>query len=374
MICPCIQNTLVNKRVMKRIKNKIKNKIKTRIRYYLNGCDIFLFSVVTTGVLFLAFLGVISLLLFTTCRQAPINNKQKETLAKDTLCTAHYRRPEIPQMMTDPQQRAFYYVKHYWDEYSLADTAFIHSDDTELLFADFVDALQYVSPQENATALRNMMNLMEADSMAYAHFCLLSEKYLYDPNSPMRNEDSYIRVLEQMLASHRLTEAEKIRPADRLKQAHKNRPGTVAANFTYVTPSNLDKVQRMSNIKADYTMLFFYDPDCSNCRKYEQVLSEIPAFLEMQQKGTLRVLAVYPDEDGNQWLLNSSKMPEGWIVGWNKKGDIRSKQLYEIRATPTLYLLDKQKKVIVKDASLEWIIQYLAMVTQNSNLETTHRI
>ena len=104
--------------------------------------------------------------------------------------------------------------------------------------------------------------------------------------------------LEQMLASHRLTEVEKIRPADRLKQAHKNRPGTVAANFTYVTPSNTDKVLRMSGIRADYTMLFFYDPDCSNCREYEQVLSEIPAFLEMQEKGTLHVLAIYP---GRRW-------------------------------------------------------------------------
>lgn len=346
---------------------QFRNRMKGRIIAGLRECDLFQVSVVTAGFSTLMLLGALSLLLVTACKQAPVNDKKKETVAKDTLHTLRYRHPEIPQMMTDPQERALYYVNHYWDMYSLADTAFIHSTDTEQLFAGFVDALQYVSSQESGMALRNMMNLMGADSTAYAHFCLLCEKYLYDPNSPMRSEDLYISVLEQMLASHRLTEAEKIRPADRLKQAHKNRPGMTAADFTYVTPSNLDKVQRMNSIRADYTMLFFYDPDCSNCQKYEQILSEIPAFIEMQQKGRLRVLAIYPDENETGWLLNSSKMPQGWIVGWNKKGEIRSKMLYETRATPALYLLDKQKKVILKDVSLERIIQYLASVTQSNN-------
>ena len=55
-------------------------------------------------------------------------------------------------------------------------------------------------------------------------------------------------------------------------------------------------------------------------------------------------------------------MPSGWIVGWNRQGDISNKTLYEIRATPTVYLLDKQKKVILKDASIEQIIQYLQKI------------
>lgn len=107
---------------------------------------------------------------------------------------------------------------------------------------------------------------------------------------------------------------------------------------------------------------YLYDPDCSNCCKHEQILAELPAFVEMQEKGILRVLAVYPDDNEEEWLLKSAHMPHGWIVGWNKQGDIRSKTLYEIRATPTMYLLDKQKKVILKDASLEQTIQYLSVV------------
>lgn len=343
---------------------RVKSKMKKKLYYWLSRHDLMTVSAAISGCLVLIVSGSVALFIFSACKQMGTNDRNigKEMVASGTLCNTRYRRPDIPQMMTDPQQRAFYYVKHYWDEYSLADTAFIHGTDTEQLFADFIDALKYVSPQESETALRNMMNLMEADSTAYIHFCFLSEKYLHAPNSPMRNEDYYIPVLEQVMLSKKLSEVDKIRPADQLKQAKKNRPGMTATDFSYVTPKG--KAGRMSGIKADYTMLFFYDPDCSNCREYEHILSEIPAFLEMQEKGTLRVLAVYPDEDENEWLLKSSQMPRNWIVGWNKQGDIRSKMLYEIRATPTLFLLDKQKKVILKDATLDQIIRYLAMSQQ----------
>ena len=117
----------------------------------------------------------------------------------------------------EPADRAAYYVKHYWDGDSVDDTAWVNGYDTEQLYADFIDALKYAEPEASLTGLYAMMVRMEADSTAYKRFCLLGEKYLYEPNSPMRNEDYYIAVLEQMVVSGRLTEWEKIRPAGSLE-------------------------------------------------------------------------------------------------------------------------------------------------------------
>ncbi|QUT82587.1 protein of unknown function (DUF5106) [Bacteroides ovatus] len=340
---------------------KMRNRLRSKLECFVNEYGAYTAAVILSGFLTLSSFSLITLILFAACKQNQANGSDDGiSVRKDTVHIAQYIRPEIPPMMTDPQQRASYYVKHYWDGYSLADTAFIRSDDTEQLFSDFIGALQYVAPEESNTALKRMMSRMEEDSTAYSRFCFLSEKYLYDPNSPMRSEEYFIPILEQMVDSKRLDEYEKIRPADRLAQAHKNRPGMKATDFSYVTLKG--KVGRMSGINADYTLLFFYEPDCTNCRKHEQILAELPAFVEMQEKGVLRVLAVYPDDNEEEWLLKSSAMPRGWIVGWNKQGDIRNKTLYEIRATPTMYLLDKEKKVILKDATLEQTIQYLSAV------------
>ena len=332
-----------------------KDSLRDRGEIQVQGNDLYTVAAAISGFFTFMLLCLISALLFVACKH---RRPESPADVQDTVRAVCYTRPEIPVMMTDPEQRARYYVKHYWDGYLLTDTAFIRGDDTEQLYADFIGALQYVDPEESGAALKRMMCRMETDSTAYARFCTLGEKYLYDPNSPMRNENYYIPVLEQMISSQRLGEVDKIRPADRLKQARKNRPGMVAADFSYVTPKG--KAGRMSRIKAEYTLLFFYDPDCPNCRKHEQILAEMPAFLEMQKKGIIRVLAVYPDDNEEEWLLRSSHMPQGWIVGWNKQGDIRYKTLYDIHATPTMYLLDRQKKVILKDASMEQLVRYLS--------------
>lgn len=338
----------------------IKNNLRNWIENCLNECNPLSIASVAAGFVMLSFLSLLLLMLFATCKGVGTGHQPKGTASggADSVGIVNYRRPELPEMMTDPEQRALFYVNHYWDGYSTADTAFVSSDETEQLYADFIDALQYVDAANIRTALQAMMQHVEADSTAYARFCSLSEKYLYNPNSPMRNENYYIPVLEQMLASTRLTDLDKLRPADRLKQALKNRPGMKAPDFSYVTPKG--KAGRLCQLKAEYTLLFFYDPDCTSCQEFERVLSEMPFFLELQKKGIVRVLAIYPDDDETEWLLKSSQMPDGWIVGWNKKGDIRSKTLYEIRATPTLFLLDKHKKVILKDATLEQIVGYLS--------------
>ena len=78
-----------------------------------------------------------------------------------------------------------------------------------------------------------MMKQTEQDSAMFQYFSEMMEKYLYDPNSPLRNEEMYIAVLEYLTESSSLSDVEKIRPAHLLELALKNRIGTPATDFTY---------------------------------------------------------------------------------------------------------------------------------------------
>ena len=55
------------------------------------------------------------------------------------------------------------------------------------------------------------------------------------------------------------------------------------------------------------------------------------------------------------------KTPTGFPQrnGYDKKLVIKEKNLYDLKAIPTLYLLDKDKKVLLKDATVAQIDQYL---------------
>ena len=50
-----------------------------------------------------------------------------------------------------------------------------------------------------------------------------------------------------------------------------------------------------------------------------------------------------------------------WVNGYDKTFAIKEQQLYDLKAIPTLYLLNKDKTVLLKDAPAQTIEEYLLM-------------
>lgn len=110
------------------MKNRVKNSLRNRFEYLVNEYGAYTAALILSGFLTLITFSLIALLMFAACRQNRTDTPSGDggngvPAIKNTVHIAHYIRPEIPQMMTAPEQRAAYYVKHYWDGYSLADTA-----------------------------------------------------------------------------------------------------------------------------------------------------------------------------------------------------------------------------------------------------------
>ncbi len=168
----------------------------------------------------------------------------------------------VPTLITDPVERAEYLVKHYWDKFDFKDTTYIHEPQvTEQALSNYIDLMNYVSPAAMSSSVKAMMKQTEQDSAMFQYFSEMMEKYLYDPNSPLRNEEMYIAVLEYITESSSLSDVEKIRPAHLLELSLKNRIGTPAADFTYTLANG--QTEKLYNIKADYLLLFFNNPDLS---------------------------------------------------------------------------------------------------------------
>lgn len=318
--------------------------------------------------------------------------------------------PRIPQNLTSPEDRIDYLTAHYWDNFDFTDTTLISKPEiTEQAFADFIDLLANVSYPAAGSALTRMMEASAADSAMLAHFAELSEKYLYDPNSPLRDEEFYIPVLQYLAASPHLDSLSRLRPRYQLELALRNRPGDIAADFTYTLKSG--RRSRMSQIKADYTILFFNNPDCGDCNRVKEYMDTSPVIGGQLRKQAgqgktaaggpaggpsdssadksaggsrgdsagssvggsednstggpasgpagreLAVLALYTEGDIVHW--RNAEYPPGMINAYDAGQKIAAQQSYDLKAMPTLYLLDKDKRVILKDAPVEQIERWL---------------
>lgn len=273
--------------------------------------------------------------------------------------------PLVPEMMRDSEERAKYLVLHYWDRFDFADRNLIlRPEITEQAFVDYINILGYV-PKENADAsLAYTLHKAGIDTMMYVHFTELFEKYLYDPNSPFRNEEYYLPVLQEVVNSPLLAEERRSHYGFQLDMAMQNRIGERANDFVYTVSSG--QSSRLYDLKSEYTLLMFTDPGCSTCAAVTERLKEskeLNDVLALNSPGRtmLTILALSPDNNLEEWSARLPEIPARWVYAYDKSGEVTGKRLYDIKAFPTLYLLDKDKKVILKDTSIEAIESFFSI-------------
>jgi thiol-disulfide isomerase/thioredoxin len=283
---------------------------------------------------------------------------QKAEEAEETVSDLppSFRMVTIPSVLVEPGERADYLVKHYWDNFNFRDTSYIHLPEiTEQAVVDYIDVMPYAEATVVSVSVKEMLKKAEAEKTVFLYFTDLYEKYLYDPNSPLRNDEFFIPVLEAMLESPLVDE--KIRPAHLLKLAKRNRQGETATDFTYTTSKGREAT--LYALSAEYTILFFYNPGCNNCKEVSDQLISSLSVQYFIKENKLKILALYPDEDIQAWRAYLSNVPEEWINAYDATMRIKDDEVYDLKAIPTIYLLDKEKKVLLKDPTFDALESYL---------------
>ena len=172
-----------------------------------------------------------SAVLLTSC-----NGKasKKETAApqKETVRTPHTGNPmfihiSAPASLTDNAARTEYILSHYWDKVSLRDSLWINSyKEMDMAIVRFL-SLARANPDQKVSekAIRDMVNLMqtEATPKVYDMMSGILDKYLYGPNSELRNDRYYTIILNEQLKNPNLSPAQKATAREKLHTITKSR-------------------------------------------------------------------------------------------------------------------------------------------------------
>lgn len=313
----------------------------------------------------ISFLAALLLLACSnTTQQAPATEENPAVSAvSDTIAPEELPLPQLPATLRDPAERAGYLIQHFWDAMNFNDTVRSHNTDfMEQNFANFVSVFPYASEEARRGAVSALMGKVSADPEAYQLLVKIADHYLYDPNSPMLDEETYIPFLEEFIVSPLLDEATTTRLKHQLRFARLNRPGTTTADFAYTTRDGQRKTLYTTHTEG-LLLLLFYDPDCEHCQEVMPQVASSAVLNELVGEGRLDVLAIYADEDRELWKKTNAELPSSWTVGMDT-GGINEKGLYSLRALPSMYLLDTRKKVILKDAPLNLLENYLIDLQQ----------
>ncbi len=272
--------------------------------------------------------------------------------------------PTIPEELRTPAERASYLAAHYWEHFTFVDSLqYLNRPEAiEQAVVNFIDLFQLVPQEEAETALSQVMSQASCTRNGLFFFYNTFEKYLYDLASPMRNEALFIPILQTMVSTDRLSQDDKIRPEMLLQSIWKNRVGSIAADFTYTLAD--DTQQTLHALSASWTLLIFFDPDCDECHKVLQEIQSNAFLRSLIEQKELALLTVYPGDNLNHWRMMQPNLPADWIVAYDKSQTIYEQELYEILGFPSIYLLDSDKTVLLKDSSPKAVETYLEKETE----------
>lgn len=304
------------------------------------------------------------LLLFVGCsgrtqRPTAEAGDSASSLSRAPLPAHFITTPPPPEL--DHEGQRLYLRDHYWDRFDFRDTTLLARLDTAEMLGAYGRYLAHVIGPADTAAMRTLMQRASTSKEMLFYFSMLGEKLLYDPNSPLRSDELYLVVLETQANSPLYDEYEQARPRYQLELVRQNSVGRPANNFRYTLANGTSST--LYALRAPYTLLFISNPGCPMCASVREAVISSPMLNSMIERGELKVLMLYPDSDLEEWHKHREEIPSNWIYAYDKGCHLLNERLYDLKAIPTLYLLNNKKEVLLKDvvdvAHIEYVIDQI---------------
>ena len=308
---------------------------------------------------------LILLYLFLLCACGPRGGKNVSAPA----APREFPQVEVPSMYSDPAERTAYAAGHFWDRFT--DTTKVYACDSvtvngvpmETLEAQmglFATLLGQMPLEEGGKAVARLYDRAEAferkypDSNVFEQLSRWTKHYLYDPNSPVRNEDLYGYYVDRLSKSDLIDSEYRMGYEWEARMCRLNRVGTPAADFSFTDTRG--RVRTLYGLKAEYTVLIFGNPGCKACMDIMEAMESTSEVAELISSGRLQVVDVYIDQEIDDWKAHIPEYPKTWINGYDHNYAIRTDLIYNVRGIPSIYLLDADKTVLMKDAPQEQVL------------------
>ena len=278
------------------------------------------------------------------------NGRGRTAVVADKQVAEYYKVPVAPSMLSGQERIDDFYARNWWRDFDFSDSLQAALTDSVYfmgLFSDWTRVLERV-PDVGPGCVEDVMSRASATKKCFDMFVMAAREVLADPNSPLRDDELYMPVLRVRIASPFTDEATRERCLNRLDILSQNRLGHKANNIRYTLADGFEGT--LYGIKAEYTLVFINNPGCEMCRTVREGICDSEILMKAVSSGRLKVLAIYPDQDLDEWYRYRSEMPREWINGYDRECVMRIEGTYNLTAIPSLYLLDKDKTVLIKDA------------------------
>jgi len=279
--------------------------------------------------------------------------------------------PELPEFTEKNEvelsrKRYFWIREHFFDNIDITDPALLRSPVLQPRIEQYITKIVPQHPDSVNIALDWLFKKTEKSPEIYKYFLVHFLNY-YAKSQIVGFDACYVHIAQQYYCVGKAPWTKKEDLEKICDNASRLEPiliGKTAPNIVVTDRQN--QPHALYDVDADYTVLFFWAPDCGHCKK------SAPFMVEFAQKFKNRGVKVFAVCTAVAKTAEEKDVPDCW-KGIEEKGftdDLfmnmvdpfirsRYKKLFDVQTTPQIFILDRSHKILMKRIGAEQIIKVM---------------
>jgi thiol-disulfide isomerase/thioredoxin len=245
-----------------------------------------------------------------------------------------------------------YNKDHFFDNIDLNDERLIR---TPLLYSRLDSFFTNVLIQSPDTINKEIDKLIKKCSSNYKMFQFVSV-YLFNhfrESEIMGHDAVMVKIADDIYLSGKADWVTREFKDDLRKQIDLIRPNLIGKKAENMVMDSYKGIfVSLYDVEKDFTVLYFWEPNCGHC---QEATPKLKAYYDKPKDYSLEVFAVCTTADKEKWTKYIEDNKLTWINGWDPKRISHFDFYYNVQSTPTIYVLDKNKKIIAKKLAVEEI-------------------
>lgn len=271
--------------------------------------------------------------------------------------------PVAPDSISTLQGKSDYLMRHFWDGMDFKTKTTVDQNALNDAFKVYITSMRFADAKEAEKSIDNLLASIARKEALQYQFTRAAEENLYSPRAEFWNDALYLKFLDALLSNKKVKNDRKVRFRHQSTLLRNTLVGAVPPQFEYEAPSGTKCHFSPDGV---VTVIEFGDPDCDECRLSKLKMETDVSFNSLVDRGLVNVLFidVNPEEG---WQAKLEGFPQKWHCGASDE----VADLYDLRSTPTFYVIDKEGRIAVKNVGVADAMRAAGIIQDNSKTNDT---
>ncbi|MBR9921695.1 MAG: AhpC/TSA family protein [Bacteroidetes bacterium] len=256
----------------------------------------------------------------------------------------------------DAQTKQWQWSKaHYFDNIDITDPRMLRMPFLFQRVDHFVEKMTVQHPDSVIVSVTHVLDAMQPAEETFKQY-VVHYVNKYAASKVIGFDAVYVAIVDRYYAKGLTPWTEQEQLDKMVDNANRLRPLLIGKRAPDFSSQDRDGNQyTLHGFESEYTILFFWDPGCGHCKK--SMPDMIKLYNDYKDKGVeiFAVCTKFYNEMESCWEFIEEKEIDIWLNTIDPYHRSKYKTTYDIKSTPQIYLLDKDKYILYKRLSAEQI-------------------